>query len=730
MSLGLPPVIWMGITAFALTALFRFVNLEPQVEPNFFFSETDPAFQADLRIQKMFPEPDQVIVSIDGPVKSQAYIDRLSDLTLNLLALHPIFSAQSLVMGPVSPEKAWTSPLWRRVLLSQDGESSLIILFTNPIENKEVFWQLEEIAHYYETPDFDVMISGAAYVIELIRRHLVKDLKTFTLSALIIFTLVVSLVFRSLRILAGTVVTCVATSVSTLFCTHWFNIPVGPLTANLSTIVIVLTLSHIAYMTFNWKHLLLTPDITGAKKERPSGNVALQALKMTIRPSFWSMFTTFLGFLSLSFVEAAPLRMLGISGCMGTFIAFVITYLVYPWFLRWKTPVLKPIRKANRFESRIDRFLEKGHPGITTFIFVGVVVSAIGLWKIDNDPSLLSYFKSGTSLREGLDYVDAKFGSSPLKIVLMDREGRKFNEKSTNENFWKLQQALENDPAVGNIISLPMILSEAKSRVPFAFLFKLETFLKYLDRPEYGKIASQFVTRDRMRSLLAIRMRTLFRDDPRQVVIDRIQSIILDHGFRVEMMGGIYLLQGKLAGLVVSSLITGLGLLFILFIPIGILLSRSIYVTFMMLVSLATIPVWILGLVGHFRVPLDIISSPATNLAIAMGVDAVIHLLNMVRHCHAEEFTGWEAWAEARTRLWKPILSSASIVCAGFAIFGLSEFPPTQRFGLEVVGGTLMAALAAIFVLPTLASTGFHIRLSHRESSGEHRRISQDHIRN
>jgi len=339
--------------------------------------------------------------------------------------------------------------------------------------------------------------------------------------------------------------------------------------------------------------------------------------------------------------------------------------------------------------------------------------------------------KQGTDLRGGLEYVDDKFGSSPLKIVLTDQKGRKFNDDEVYKRYWQLQLELERDPVVGNVVSLPMILSEAKLRVPFSFIFGLETFLKYLDKPEFGKITSQFVTKDRSRSLLAVRMKTSVRDDSRELVVARIQRMIDDHGFRSELMGGVYLLQGKLAQLVISSLIMGLSMLFVLFIPIGLLLSRSIYVTLMMLVSLVTIPVWILGLVGHFRIPLDIISSPATNLAIAMGVDAVIHLLNMVRHCHKEGLFGWDAWAEARTRLWKPILSSASIVCFGFAIFALSQFPPTQRFGLEVVGGTVMAAMAALFVLPTLASAGVRHPKNHdRPRESRHHRSVFDFLKN
>jgi predicted RND superfamily exporter protein len=54
--------------------------------------------------------------------------------------------------------------------------------------------------------------------------------------------------------------------------------------------------------------------------------------------------------------------------------------------------------------------------------------------------------------------------------------------------------------------------------------------------------------------------------------------------------------------------------------------------------------------------------------------------------------------------LWKPILYSTVLICAGFGIFILSEFPPTQRFGLSVILGTFISPLAALFVFPWIAA--------------------------
>ena len=52
------------------------------------------------------------------------------------------------------------------------------------------------------------------------------------------------------------------------------------------------------------------------------------------------------------------------------------------------------------------------------------------------------------------------------------------------------------------------------------------------------------------------------------------------------------------------------------------------------------------------------------------------------------------------------ILGATGIVCAGFGIFALSSFPPTQRFGVAVILGTMAAAGMALVVLPRLACLG------------------------
>jgi predicted RND superfamily exporter protein len=50
-----------------------------------------------------------------------------------------------------------------------------------------------------------------------------------------------------------------------------------------------------------------------------------------------------------------------------------------------------------------------------------------------------------------------------------------------------------------------------------------------------------------------------------------------------------------------------------------------------MWVCLAGIPLVVLGIFGHLGIAIDIITSPAANVALAMGVDSMIHLVVRVR---------------------------------------------------------------------------------------------------
>src|SRR6266567_1631748 len=108
----LPLIAWSGLTFFLLFFIFRYVDMKPRVDENFFFSRNDPQVQADKLISKMFLQTPELILSAKGDIRSPDYLGKVRELTDELSATPGINSVQSLTRGPRNPEDARVSPLW------------------------------------------------------------------------------------------------------------------------------------------------------------------------------------------------------------------------------------------------------------------------------------------------------------------------------------------------------------------------------------------------------------------------------------------------------------------------------------------------------------------------------------------------------------------------------------------------------------------------------------------
>src|SRR5260370_20781761 len=91
--------------------------------------------------------------------------------------------------------------------------------------------------------------------------------------------------FRSVRVFLGMLATCTSAVLLTLLLQSLFGRKIGILTVNLGTIVFVVALSHLVYMTFNWQTLA----DRGHRLVKESPNLAAHAWRMTLPPSFRSM---------------------------------------------------------------------------------------------------------------------------------------------------------------------------------------------------------------------------------------------------------------------------------------------------------------------------------------------------------------------------------------------------------------------------------------------------------
>ncbi|PYK45806.1 MAG: hypothetical protein DME46_03060, partial [Verrucomicrobia bacterium] len=630
----------LGVAAVLFVIVAVFVDLKPVVDENFFFSTSDPGVQQSKKVEQRFPSQPQLILAVSSQdISSPRYLGRIQRLTQQIQTIDEVSTVKSLTAGPKSFQDALEGQFWRRLLIAKDRKSSNVIVFLENKDPEKPIKRIEQIIHELDEKDFQIHIAGPPYVVEMIRRSLAHDFWYFSLTAVVLFGLTMAAMFRSARVFLGMLATCASAVLLTLLLQSIFGRKIGILTVNLGTIVFVVALSHLVYMTFNWQTLADRSHRLG--KESP--NLARDARRMTFPPSFWSMVCASLGFGSLLIVQAKPLRELGFGGVLGSIVAFICAYVMYPPFLRWAVP-------------RRSKLVEQAPPPAfwsRRFILLSlgvILISAalgLGLTKVNTDPNLLDYFKPHSELRDGLEYVDDSGGANPLTIVVSAADGSLLNTDAAYEKLWRLHGALENYKDVGTVVSLPTLLAEG-DRTPFSFLLSYEKMTEMMEQPKYARVAKSFVTKDRTHAMFLLRMVETRRDKYRLQVIDDLRAICRKYGFKPELVGGIYSLQGRLAQLVASSLVTGLFWLNLLFIVIAWIVARSVRGALAMILSLTLVPLCMLGGIGWLRVPLDVISAPATNVCIGIAIDSMIHLVFGVRRAQRDGTKGLEAWVAAR----------------------------------------------------------------------------------
>src|SRR2546421_4310156 len=327
---------WMLlVTALLFGLVAAFVDLKPVVDENFFFSTRDPQYRQTKKIEKEFPSQTEVIFAVAShDISSPRYLGRIQRLTQRLRQVDAVTTVKSLTDGPKNFEDALASPFWHRLLIALDRKSSNVIAFMENKDPETTIRAFERISHELDEKDFRIHIAGPPYVVEMIRRSLAHDFRYFSLTAVVLFGLTMALMFRSLRVFLGMIATCTSAVLLTLLLQSLFGKKIGILTVNLGTIVFVIALSHLVYMTFNWQTLADRKGRMG--KESP--DLATAARRMTFPASFCSMICASLGFASWLMVQAKPLRELGFGGVLGTVVAFICAYLMYPPFLRWAVP--------------------------------------------------------------------------------------------------------------------------------------------------------------------------------------------------------------------------------------------------------------------------------------------------------------------------------------------------------------------------------------------------------
>lgn len=110
----------------------------------------------------------------------------------------------------------------------------------------------------------------------------------------------------------------------------------------------------------------------------------------------------------------------------------------------------------------------------------------------------------------------------------------------------------------------------------------------------------------------------------------------------------------------------------------------------------------ILGLMGWFSIPLDIMTITIAAITVGIGVDNTIHYVHRMREEFASGGNYWQAIRNSHGSVGRAIYYTSVTVTLGFSILALSNFIPTIYFGLLTGLAMVVALLANLTLLPLL----------------------------
>ncbi|WP_025899658.1 efflux RND transporter permease subunit [Sneathiella glossodoripedis] len=685
---------WMTLAVsflFVIGVIFSLVaDLTPKISPDFFFGSHDPEMADTQKIADLFPAEEFIILNVAGQnIRSPEYLRSISNLTDKLKDLGGFQRILSLTSGPQSPSLAIESPFWRPLLVEQNEQASFILAFVQRQSDSTLVSAIEEIvAGVQKNAGLgEISISGMPYIAEHMRRNIARDAAIFSPIVVLVFAAMIFAVFRSPVITIGAILSGVVAILCSFTGLTLLQQPVGILTANLAIIIFVLTQSQIIYLTNNFR---------SSAKSGVSRTVV--ALKTSLLPALLCFGTTFLGFTSLLLVSAEPLRQLGVGGMMGSVFALCAVIFIFPAFLNFAhllkvTAEKQQIATEDNFKRRL----------ILIGAIVILIVSAIalpGLLKLNADPGLLGYFKPDSEIGTGLKTIDQNGGSSPLQLVVRLKTSEKLDTEQAYQKLWVLHNAYQQHPAVGTVLSLPALLAEANNH-PLAFILPWREIVTLLKMESNQQVVDNFLGPDRKNALFLLRMKEQYSNGNRHQILSDLEKVTSSSGFVLELQGGIYSLQAHLTHLLRESVFIGVSVFLLIFAALSYAMTQRLTLSFSMVATATVIPIIVLGINGWLSNPLDIISAPAINISLGLGVDALIHL-GMAVQRHTKIHKREVGWRLAISEQVSGIVIGSLIIAIGFAIFAVSEFPPTVRFGLIVTTGALVTAVTSLCAFPVL----------------------------
>lgn len=582
-----------------------------------------------------------------------------------------------------------------------------------------------------------LFLGGANMIADDMVGFVRSDLASYGISVTLLLIFSLWLFFRQIRYVFMPIFICVISVIWASGLFGFFGWEITVISSNYIALQLIITISVVIHLIVSYREFYLT------KPHLSNSQLVYLTLRDKASPSFFAIFTTVIGFLSLALSDIKPIIMLGVMMSASIAVSLALAFLLFGSAMTLM-PKLAPVRT---FESKFGftKYCAKfalEHGRAVYMIALAVLIFGLyGISKLRVENSFISYFKDTTEIHKGMQVIDTKLGGTVPVDILIKFNKPKFDEiaaknepkdefddefaASANEDkYWfnqhkidvakKVHNYLENKRFVGHVSSMGTIVKivENITRKPIDGLM-LSILYEQIPQKYKDIILSPYVSiKD---NELRFTARTLDSDDAlrrdeflRELRTD-ITNLTANDNASVQISGAMVLYNNLLQSLIVSQ-VDSFGFVVLALFIVFCIIFRSIKLAAIAIISNLIPLCAVFGVMGALGIPLDIMSITIAAISIGIGVDDIIHYIHRLK-IELRSRNVAEAIKASHASIGYAMYYTSFAIILGFSIMVTSNFIPTIYFGLLTDLVMIMMLLGALVLLPTLISTFYWVKI-------------------
>ena len=573
----------------------------------------------------------------------------------------------------------------------------------------------------------DLFLGGTAMIASDMISFIKSDLQYFALGVLIMFVLTLSAIFKKARWVAMPLVSSALIALFVIGFLGWMDWRVTVVSSNFISLLLIISISLTIHLIVRYQELFeFNPSLN--KTELVS-----LTIEQMLKPCFYTALTTIIAFASLGISEIKPVIDFGKMMVAGIFFAFIFSFILFPTFMQLFTSdkgnESKDFSKGVTvvFSSLTERF---GNYIIIAALFL-FSVSLYGVNQLTVENRFIDYFKPSTEIYKGMELLDTKLGgTAPLDIVInaplgWDKNVEEdnfdddfgFEDDEPNNGYWwntisldqleEIHDYVDSLPEIGKVLSVASGIKVARELKDGEPLSELDLALVKNMLPEDIKdnLLSSYISDDENQVRISARVIESAKGLNRNELLTKI-SKTLQTEYKLDKdqfrLTGLAVLYNNMLQSLFDSQIGTIVIVFTIIFFMFLILFRSLYLSIIGIIPNLLAATVVLGTMGLFAIPLDIMTITVAAISVGMAVDNTIHYI----HRFKKEFNNTgiykESMKNSHRTIGRAMFYTSLTIILGFLVFATSNFNPSVYFGFFVSLAMVMALLGALTLLPQL----------------------------